>query len=96
MESGRIKKFKNFKVKDSYHKLLNYLVITGTYKYGIFSKRKPFKLEVYSTPIKGKIAEIKCDTPDMEFPFKLYDNVDLVKAWASNNNYEIEVDRKRI
>jgi hypothetical protein len=93
----KIKNFKDYSMqKPTYYKMLNKLVITGEHKYGFFSKKKPFEIIIYYTPLKGKIMDIFSNNSEIELPFKQGDNISIVREWYKFNNYHITLDKKKI
>ena len=91
----KIKNFSDFVPK--FRKMLNSLFIVGNTKGGLFRKSKQFEVQIYYTPLKGKIIEIKLDGIEQDkLPFKVGDNVTNAREWCSSNGYTITFDRKKI
>lgn len=91
----KIKNFSDFVPR--FRKMLNHLFIVGKTKGGLFRKAKDFEVQIYYTPLKGKIIEMKLDGIEQDkLPFKVGDNVSVAREWCSSNGYTITFDRKKI
>jgi hypothetical protein len=65
----------------------------------MLGKSKPFELHIYYTPLKQIILDMKfyseINLEQLNIPFKLGDNIQLVKDWVEKNKYEITFDLNR-
>jgi len=95
-ENSKIKKFKEFMPKKGLKRMMNMIEISGAIKSGFFSKKKNFEMQVYFTPLRGKIFEITSDNINIDkLPFKTGDHIDDVRKWVKENNHEIIVEINR-
>lgn len=101
MSNAKIKKYNDFMPNTSkfrFSKILNQLVVSGETKRKLFSKSKEFELQIYYTPLKGKIIEIRSyntDISKLNLPFKIGDNIEIAKKWCIENGHKIVHDINR-
>jgi hypothetical protein len=97
--TDRIKKFGDFMTSSKMRRFMNHLAIGGNYKGWVLGKSKPFELHIYYTPVKQIIIDMKfyseIDLDQLNIPFKLGDDIQLVKDWVEKNKYEITFDLNR-
>ncbi len=96
MEQPRkIKKFTDF--VPNIRRVLNQLVFKGKNKGSIFSRSKDFEVQIYYTPLKMIIVEIKLENIESDtIPFKVGDNISIARKWCNDNKYEIILDIKKL
>jgi len=78
---------------------LSQLVIVGKKKKWFFSKAKEFEVQVYHTPLKNKIIIIKVtgiEQSELNFDFKIGDNIDSVLNWVEKSGFKIKAEINRI
>ena len=97
--TDRIKKFEDFMTSSKMRRSMNHLIVEGNYKGWVLGKSKPFELHIYYTPLKQIILDMKfyseIDLDQLNIPFKMGDNIQLVKDWVEKNKYEITSDLNR-
>ena len=80
-------------------RFMNHLVIEGFHKSWFLGKPKKFELHIYYTQVKGIITDTKIYSElkieELNLPFKLGDDISLVREWADKNKYEIIFDLNR-
>lgn len=90
----KIKNFSEFVPR--FRKILNQLFIVGETKGGFFRKSTKFEVQIYYTPLKGKIIELKLDgISNDKLPFKIGDDVKSAREWCDKNGYQITFDKKK-
>lgn len=95
---NRIKRYNEFMPKKGYMRMMSQIEISGEIKTGLFSRSKGFELQVYFTPFKKRIVNIisnEIDLRELSLPFSIGDDIEEVKNWVKENNYEIVVEINR-
>lgn len=97
--SDKIKNFNDFMSGSKMRRFMNHLAIEGYHKTWLFGKPKKFELHIYYTQVRNIITDIKIysdiSLEDLNTPFKINDNISLVKKWIEDNKYEITFDLNR-
>ena len=99
-DSDIIKKYKDFMPDISFKKLLGQIIISGSIKGTFFRKSRPFELQIFYTPLRGKIVQIfpidvELDDPKLNIDFKIGDHIELAREWVEKNGHKITFERNR-
>lgn len=91
----KIKKFGEFEVTPGLRRNLNHLQISGKTAGGFLKQENLWKVDVWWSPIRGKIIEIE-NLDSIDLPFGQGDHFSEVLKWQSTNGHKITMDVKRI
>lgn len=92
-EQKKIKKFSDFMKSSEFQNFLGKLIIEGSMKTWSLGRQKKFKLEIFYTPVRRIIMNIKIYTDDLSqqdlnLTFKKGDTINLALDWSKKNGYE--------
>lgn len=94
-QSNKVKRFSDF--VSNMKRVLNHFEFRGTIKGGLFTKTKEFDINIYYTPLKMKIVELKVENIDEDtLPFKVGDDISIARKWCNDNKCNVILDIKKL